>query len=57
MNIYVVNVISVVNIGQRRDYFIINLCYFIIVEIMNSIISARKDYCNKLKYILYKYCT
>ena len=26
------------------EYFIISLCYFIIIEVMNSIISARKGY-------------
>ena len=41
MYIYVVNIISVI-ISLIRDYFIINLCYFIIVEIINNIISIRK---------------
>ena len=37
----VVNIISVL-ILWVKVYFIINVCYFIIIEIMKSIISARK---------------
>ena len=40
-DVHLCNFISVV-ILQTKEYFIIILCYLIIVVIMNSIISARK---------------